>query len=224
MVALGRHVEHDPRSRRFAYPSQPLTLRSVDWDNAAPITDQGDLGACVGFTVLDLLNTPVFVNNRLRGSKKRNYLPNSAGLDFYRAATRTDEYPGQWEPQDTGSSGLGGAKAGVKLGYWDTYLHAFSMTAFLTALMQQPVMCGTAWTDSMFDPDKTGLVKPTGPEVGGHEYAAVGYSTRTHRIKFRNHWTSNWGANGRFYMLATDFEQLLADQGDVTIPAPIATA
>lgn len=221
MVALGRLVEHDPRSRNFAYPARKLVLRSVDHDGAAPVSDQGELGACVGFTVLDLLNTPKFVKSRLRGSHKRNYLPNSAGLDFYRTSTRADEFPGQWEPEDTGSSGLGGAKAGVQLGFWDSYTHAFSMTAFLTALMSQPVMCGTSWTNNMFDPDRAGLIRPTGSEAGGHEYAAVAYSTRTHRIKFRNHWTKEWGANGRFYMLAADFEQLLANQGDVTIPAPL---
>lgn len=223
MTALGRIINHDPRSRDYEYARTITTLKAVDWDDNAPISDQGQVGACVGFTCLDLVNNHVFAGNRKAATGSTALLPNAKGLDFYHQATVKDGIAGVYPPSDTGSSGLGGAK-GLKAEHFITsYTHTFSMTAFLAALQHQPVMVGTEWTQGMFDPDKTGLIRPTGAVQGGHEYGAFGYDPATQLILFRNHWGQGWSINGRFYMHAADFAKLLANQGDVIIPTPISS-
>lgn len=223
MVALGRVVDHDERSRAFRTTYTPPTkLKMVDWDDTAPITNQGKVGACTGFTALDLMNNHLFIGNRKRATGSTTLLPNNKGLDFYHQATLRDGISGNTYPgADEGSSGLGAAKGLKYEKYITGYTHGFSMTDFLAALQHQPVMVGTDWTANMFDPDRNGLIRPTGNVEGGHEYGAFGYDPATTLIKFRNHWTADWGVRGRFYMLANDFEQLLANQGDVTIPNPV---
>lgn len=221
---LGRNVDHDERSReyRVTLPT-PAKYKLVDWDDNAPITNQGQMGACTGFTALDMMNNHIFAGNRKRATGSTALLPNNKGLDFYHQATIRDGIAGNTYPGvDEGSSGLGAVK-GLKFEKFVTnYTHGFSMTDFLNALQHQPVMVGTMWTKGMFDPDRNGLIRPTGAEEGGHEYGAFGYDPATTLIKFRNHWTAQWGIKGRFYVLASDFEKLLAAQGDVTVPTPIA--
>lgn len=223
---LGRHIEHDSASRNFPSPyTASGPLKAVDWDDDAPITDQGKVGACTGFTALDVMNNHVFTGNRIHATGSDALLPNDKGYDFYHQATLRDGISGNTYPGvDEGSSGLGAVK-GLKFEKFITgYTHGFSMTDFLVALQHQPVMVGITWTRGMFDPDRNGLIRPTGPDEGGHELGAFGYDPATTLIKFRNHWTEQWGVKGRCYMLAADFAKLLASQGDVTIPAPIPVA
>jgi hypothetical protein len=40
MVALGRRLHHDPRSRRFPAP-RAATVKSVLWTHNAPVLDRG---------------------------------------------------------------------------------------------------------------------------------------------------------------------------------------
>lgn len=223
MPALGRLVDHDERSRSFTIRYEtPATYKHVDWDDTAPISDQGEVGACTGFTALDVMNNHLFAGNRKHATGSTALLPNAKGLDFYHQATVKDGIPSNTYPGvDEGSSGLGAVKGLKSEKFVTAYTHGFSMTDFLTALQHQPVMVGTTWTSGMFDPDKKGLIRPTGSDDGGHEYGAFGYDPATTLIKWRNHWTPEWGIKGRFYMLAADFEKLLADQGDVTVPTPI---
>lgn len=225
MPALGRIVEHDERSRQYRTTLTAPQLKEIDWDDDAPITDQGNIGACTGFTALDLMNNHVFAGNRSHATGSTALLPNTKGLDFYHQATLRDGISGNTYPgQDQGSSGLGAVK-GLKFEKFITgYTHGFSLNDFLAALQHQPVMVGTSWTKGMFDPDSKGLVVPTGPVEGGHEYGAFGFDPATQLIKFRNHWTANWGAKGRFFMRVNDFAKLLANQGDVTIPTPITAS
>lgn len=224
MPALGRLVDHDERSRQFRTTlALPGMLKYVDWDDGAPITDQGEVGACTGFTALDVMNNHLFAGNRKHATGSTVLLPNSKGLDFYHQATLRDGISGNTYPGvDEGSSGLGAAKGLKAESFITNYTHGFSMNDFMAALQHQPVMVGTTWTQGMFDPDRHGLIRPTGSDEGGHEYGAFGYDPATTLIKWRNHWTYEWGVNGRFYMLAADFEKLLAAQGDVTIPTRLA--
>jgi hypothetical protein len=55
---LGRHVQHDPRSLRYAHGVLPKTaIKTVDWTRRAPIFDQGQLGSCTGNAAAGLLGT-----------------------------------------------------------------------------------------------------------------------------------------------------------------------
>jgi hypothetical protein len=62
---------------------------------------------------------------------------------LYGMATKLDGLPGTFPPDDTGSSGLGVAKAAKALGYISAYHHAFGLEHALAALTLGPVIaCG----------------------------------------------------------------------------------
>jgi len=212
-VNLGRLVHHDPQSRNYA-AARAAQPRSVLWRHKAPVLDQFYTSACTGFAMANCLNTAAFVASR----PKRRYLDQEDALDLYSVATRLDEFPWIWPPDDEGSSGLGVAKAGVQIGYLSSYRHAFGFDHFAASLQLSPLIVGTAWHESMFSPDSDGFVRPDGDVVGGHEYMACGINHYNKVLTFVNSWGPGWGARGRFHMTFNSFASLLADDGDATVP------
>lgn len=192
--------------------------RSVLWGHHAPVFDQGDLGSCTGNALAQLINTDPFAAARPNG-----FLTEADAVKLYSLATTLDSDPGIYPPTDTGSSGLAVAKAGVQLGYFQTYAHAFSFTHFTAALQTQPVIVGTSWYENMFHPDRNGLIRVGGTLAGGHEYLALGVDYEHSTLTFLNSWGSSWGQSGRFTMTFGDFSLLLSQQGDATAPVgPVA--
>jgi len=194
-----------------------VVQRSVLWGHHGPVLDQGDIGACTGNALADCINTDPFAAARPNG-----YLTETDALKLYELATTLDNVSGQYPPDDTGSSGLAVCKAGVQLGYLAGYRHALGFDAFAAALQLQPVIVGTNWTEAMFTPDSDGTVHPTGQVEGGHEYLALGIDYNAQRLTFLNSWGESWGDHGRFYMSFGDFADLLAAQGDATVPVAVA--
>ena len=213
MYTLGRLVDHDPRSRSFTAAQAPVQ-RSVLWGHHAPVLDQGDLGSCTGNATAQLINTDYFAHCRPNG-----YLGEVDAVRIYALAPRLDGIQGNtYPPDDNGSSGLGAAKAGVRLGYFTGYKHCFSFEQFAAALQLQPLIVGTSWHSDMMQTDPHGFVWPHGTVEGGHEYLCIGISYETKTLTFLNSWGDQWGRAGRFYMTFSSFASLLADQGDATAP------
>jgi hypothetical protein len=157
----------------------------------------------------------VTANAKSRGS---GYLTERDAVKIYALGTRLDNAPGSYPPDDTGSSGIAVAKAGVQLAYFTGYKHAFGFAHFCASLQLQPVIVGTTWHNGMFKPNKKGFIRPIGAVAGGHEYLAPGIDYSTQMLTFLNSWSDQWGMGGRFHMTFADFQTLLADQGDVTAP------
>ena len=211
-MKFGRLVQHDPRSREFA-AAGPVTKRSVVWGHHAPVLDQGNLGSCTGNATAQLINTDPFIKSRTHG-----YLTEQDAVAIYSLGTKLDGMQGTYPPDDTGSSGLGVAKAGVKLGYFTAYKHAFGFDHFTAVLQTQPVIVGTNWYSAMMNPDSHGFVYPKGQVEGGHEYLALGVNYEQQFVTFLNSWGDGWSKQGRFFMSFASVKQLLAEQGDVTVP------
>lgn len=98
--------------------------------------------------------------------------------------------------------------------------------ALATALQSGPVMAGTVWHNSMFDPTSDGRipVDTRSGVAGGHEYLIDGYEPRTgpdDRYWMTNSWSTSWGQQGRAWFTGADLAVLLADDGDVTVPTPV---
>ena len=130
--------------------------------------------------------------------------------------------PGTYPPNDTGSDGLSVAKAAQQLGAIAGYTHAFGLDHVLGAAMTGPLIIGTRWHSDMFNPDPRGVVHPTGPVEGGHEYCLDAVYAEAKMLRFLNSWSKSWGANGYFYMSFADFSTLLADHGDAVLFTPKA--
>jgi hypothetical protein len=234
---LGRLVEHDPRSLAYAHGVLPNSaIQSVDWQRRIPILDQGQLGSCTGNAATGALGTDsagrtaatsVTISPAGAAASHGLFTAGAAVLDeafavqLYSLATLLDSIPGSYPPDDTGSSGLGVAKALRALGLATGYTHGFSMAALNSALQGGPVLIGIPWLESMFNPDGDGriVVDQSSPVAGGHELELCRYDAATGEYWVANSWGTSWGQSGYGYFTAADLQWLLSQQGDVTVPA-----
>jgi hypothetical protein len=216
---LGRHVEHDERSRAYPARKAAVAVESVVHKHYGPVLDQGWVGACTGFAATQgLMAAPLRLPNRRLYAK--------TALALYGRATALDPFPGEYPPDDTGSSGLAVCKAAVEAGYISRYEWAFGIDHARAALSRGPVLVGTAWYEGMNEPNDLGIVRATGELLGGHEYLCLGYVGED--FLFLNSWGKNWGrpsgsnlaavSGGTFWMSYATFGALLEDQGDVVQP------
>lgn len=216
---LGRHIEHDPRSRTYGvFPAEIGPIRAVTHTRYGGIFDQGNLGSCTGNALAGSINTAPLHKTGAR------LLAEPDAVKLYGAATHLDGFQGSYPPDDTGSSGLAVCKAGMKAGYLTGYKHAFSITAALASLTATPVITGVNWYEGFDEPDANGLVKIAGQMRGGHEFEVhailkyvVGSLDET-IVEAENSWGTSWGVRGKFRFTAATWAQLLAEQGDVTVP------
>jgi hypothetical protein len=220
---MGRHVNHDPASRRFAFRAPPkVDLRAVRHERHVSIFDQGALGSCTGNAAVGCMATGEFYATITEADADwLEPLDQGSAVRCYSDATAIDPWPGTYPPTDTGSDGLSVAKVLKAAGAISGYVWAFSLEDALAALMDRPLITGTLWLNDMFQPSADGLVTPGGSIAGGHEYVIDEYDPVRGWIGFTNSWSAYWGKSGRFYMEAEKYGALLARDGDVTSFVPI---
>jgi hypothetical protein len=217
-LGLGRNVFHDPRSRAFAV-SVPMgiEIRSVRHDVVKTTLNQGNIGACTRFSLQMALMTRPLWNGLWN-------FTNEDGWRGYARQTQIDPFPGTFTypppgGQDTGSDGNSAAWVAREQGLITGWSHAFGVQQSLETLMLQPDTTGTIWTQTMFYPDADGRVHPTGAVAGGHQYERIGYDAERRRLWCLTPW-GQWGpfGDGTFYIALDDYANLLAQNGDVTVP------
>jgi hypothetical protein len=213
---LGRHVNHDERSRDF--PAE-VASKIVDVEHQAyglPL-DQGDIGSCTANACVGALNSAPDVTPALEKSPRTE----KDAQHLYGVETKLEGQP--WPPNDPGGSGLMVCKAGKSLGWVKSYSHAFGLEHALGALVKRPVIFGVSWYNSFDQADpKTGVIElPAGASVrGGHEILADAIRTADELVGCWNSWGTVYGLGGRFWIPYTVLERLLAEQGDCTVPVP----
>lgn len=218
---LGRHLEHDPRSLAYAAPVLPRSaLASRHWTRRAAVLDQAQLGSCCGNAAAGWVGTDNSTRTGLAEINGRA-VDETFAVDLYHRATELDEFDGTYPPEDTGSSGLGAAKALQRIGLCSSYTHAFSLHALETALQAGPVLVGIPWYNSMFDPDPDGVVTVDMESglAGGHEFCVDELDLERGLIGFTQSRGTAWGSSGRGFFRRADLAALLAADGDVTVPA-----
>jgi hypothetical protein len=216
---------HDERSRDFGLrerltASAPLTNVLL---STGPALDQGTEGDCVGFGSIDAAN----VLRLTRSPGTTELLDAGDAVDLYRLAQKRDQIPGE---AYTGTSVLGGMKAGQERGLWGGYLWAFGTRDIAQALLQRhgPVVIGIPWFDGMYATGPRGVVKVGGALVGGHCLAVVGLQLTgpngepgIHFI-WQNSWGPSYGDEGLGYIANRDLAGLLRRQGEAAIPTAAA--
>ncbi|SRR6266576_896503 len=236
-LRFGRHVHHDPRSLAYAHSVLPKSaIKTVSWTRRVPIFDQGSIGSCTGNAGTGVLGTdsvlgtaPTTVTIAAAGASASHGLFTAGvyelnedfAIKLYSLATVLDGVSGQYPPTDTGSSGIGVAKALKGLGLASGYTHAFSIAALNSALQAGPVMIGIEWLNSMFNTAADGriIVDRTSGVAGGHEIELSKFDATTGEYWIDNSWSDTWGDHGLGYFTSVDLAWLLSQQGDVTVPA-----
>lgn len=222
----GRAIEHDERSRNFPVrglkkcPGWPSPLppkpkpKNVLWEPRISALNQGNLGACTGYALVHAMSAapedriPVDVN----------LLTGDLAVKVYSNATEIDQWQGEYPPTDTGSSGLAVMKVAKRRGWVSGYTHGFKIEDLPVALQRTPVICGIAWRQNMYHPDSKGVVTWSGPVVGGHEFAVIGWKEKTKMFTCRNSWGPFWGKKGNFKIHMDELAAALDQFGDVTVP------
>lgn len=190
-----------------------LKNRSRIWKRTVWL-DQGQEGACVGFSGAQLMST----------TPKRWQPPYTAddARALYHEAQKKDQWPGE---NYEGSSVLGGQQAlkdegRIKKYEWCTtieeVLHAVSFIG--------PLQIGINWYQGMFNPDINGQLNVTGKLAGGHAIVVGGNDTERQRVLLYNSWGKSWGLNGSAWVTYDDLDRLLGEDGEFAVPTKVKPA
>jgi hypothetical protein len=207
---LGRHVHHDPRSWNFQAEVAPSVISVTHQATGLPL-NQGNLGSCTANALCGAMNSaPDFAGP--------TPLDEDNAVKLYNLETQLEGKP--HPPNDPGGSGLMVCKAAQQEGLITSYTHAFGVQQALAALVLRPVITGISWYTSFDTPDPTGLVAiaPSATVRGGHEVVADGIDAPNELVWFWNSWGTQFGVAGKFCMSFATWEQLLQNQGYVTVP------
>lgn len=214
---LTRLVQFDERSRQFPVMATVGTRkkpRSYTW-RCRQYLDQGQEGACVGFSLThELIARPAEVKG-LDGKFAREQI--------YWEAQKIDPwsggaYPGA-APFYEGTSVLAGVKVLKKLGYIDSYRWAFGLEDLVMAVGYcGPAVLGIPWYEGMFDMWSCGHVHVQGQVAGGHAILCKGVDVKARTFTLHNSWGPAWGNGGDAKIAWTDMDQLLHQQGEAVIP------
>lgn len=210
---LDRIPQFDPRSRSFGAAAvlpvhrDPKTTMWV----CAGVLDQGEEGACVGFSWTHELIAEPYPTEGLTNDNAR---------EIYNLAKTLDDTPGE---DYEGTAVLAGAKAVKQKGYMDEYRWALSFDEVLLALSYRgPVVFGINWYESMYEPSNA-TVAISGNVAGGHAILGRGVNMERQAIVLHNSWGSSWGGGpdldpGDAYLSFDDLKRLLAEDGECCVP------
>jgi hypothetical protein len=221
---LGRVHAPDDRDRNFRLAEhlglEGETLTGVKgWWEGGAWYNQGNTGTCVGHGwAHEIEDAPVTHPNEVVDP-----------FAIYDLATTLDEWSDNDGDRSAGTSVRAGAKAAQQMGYIGSYLWAWNVQDIINAILTVgPVVVGTVWYESMFEPVNEGdrvvlKVDPNSGVAGGHCYVLNRVNTETGFFRMKNSWGQGWANNGHASIRIDDFAMLLADDGEACMPtdAPV---
>lgn len=213
---LGRHQVHDALPMELEAIEDLLSpIRTVEHRETQPVFDQGRIGSCTANAALGCLACEPF-------ARPGQSFTEADALALYEIETRLDDtqIPGQYPPDDTGSTGPWSMRALEKQGHIRTFRHTRALHTALRMLQHGPVSLGTPWFESMFTPgaDHTIHVDEQSGLAGGHQVCVVACDAEQRRIRIRNSWGPGWGDAGHCFLSWDDLGLLLRQGADVVQP------
>jgi len=215
---LGRHIEHDLRSLGYAVDAGlrhvEVQPRTVEWKRWSPILDQGDLGSCTGNALTGWFGCAPYVGSAADAAQ----YDEDFAVRLYELATQLDHIPGEYPPDDTGSTGLAVAKAARRADLIHAYHHVLTTLGLHRALTLQPVIVGITWYSSFDTPNADGTIHLTSDAYvrGGHEVLVRGWDGAN--LIADNSWGESWGDNGSFRIPSDVWQELRSEGADVVVP------
>lgn len=187
---LGRRfTRHDPRNLRPQHLARTALAGRVEitttyWpmpDGPFPL-DQGAEGACTGFgEAHELAAGPVVFPG----------IDRAYAEERYRRNREMDASMGYRFPD--GATVEGTMKAAVADGLMSGYAWCQGPADVELALMAGPVCLGISWWDGMYETDPNGLVRLSGPIVGGHFITVLARVIGHPRFGNGYWWLNSWG-------------------------------
>lgn len=212
---LGRIHAPDERDGRFSVSLlQPTAAPGVTyryWNANGWWGNQGATPQCVAYSWLHWLEDGP-VTQPGRG-------PIVLPSELYKAAQKVDEWPG--EDYD-GTSVRAGAKVLQSRGFIGAYHWATSVLEIVnTVLSLGPMVVGTNWYTTMFDPDDAGVIEVGGSVAGGHAWLIDGVNTNRELFRMKNSWGRAWGNRGMALISFEDMDRLLREDGEACVATEI---
>lgn len=205
-------------AKQVLTPTPPPPSGAVSWDNPRATLDQGDYGTCVGNGEAQFSNTSPINGSFTQGFGQSATNKGPYARAIYYEATVLDGSP---DNPDSPGGGQQGAtvRSGMQAMKNRGRINSYAMTTSLNTisewvLTKGPMVVGTDWYEDMFYPNNDYEVTATGQYAGGHCYLLLGYNPYTDMYEFLNSWGASWGDNGHFYMHSTEFQHLLASDGE----------
>jgi hypothetical protein len=220
----GRNINHDPASVAYrAARRGAVTPKDVGHEIHIAPMDQGNLGSCVPHAGTAMLATDPFWDTLDADLKAQLQNPANAegyAVQAYREVTALDPYPGQWEPDDTGSDGLSLWKLLRARGLVGGSEHVMSIDDAHVLIQKAPYPIGISWLSGMDTPGTDGVCKVTGRSRGGHEVLVYRYDLVRDLWWIRNSWSADWGLRGDFAIDTPGYLKLMSLQADGTGMTP----
>jgi C1A family cysteine protease len=217
---LGRHQVHDaldalPERQLERFVDLLKPIKTVTHAETQPVFDQGNLGSCTANAALGCLVTAPFAKPGV------SYTEDDA-VALYELETKLDDsqIPGEYPPDDTGSSGPWSMQALEKQGKVASFQHSRNVHVSLVALGDGPISIGIPWYQSMFQLDPAGriVVDQDSGVAGGHQVCIVACDITAKVVTVRNSWGTSWGKQGHATLAWDDLTVLFAQGGDTVQP------
>lgn len=234
---MGRHQAHDWLDEM---PETDVDVRGLGWleqkitkpitvthAEIVPCFDQGQIGDCTANAGLGTLVTAPYAQSltaeKLSHAFTHSSLPDEQdAVEVYEIETKIDDsqIPGEYPPDDTGSTGPWSMIALQQLGLVSSFVHSRSAHNSLVLLNTGPISIGVPWFKSMFNVDSQGNIvfDPESGVAGGHQVAIVANDTDNRRITIRNSWGEGWGQDGHAFLSYKGFDYLFNHGADTVQP------
>lgn len=232
----GGHWTTDPKLdripsadiRRFNYlldePVDAFPLVARNWAHPNIWLNQGQEGACVGFSAGNELNT----------KPSEHHIDSPYAREIYHWCQRHDEWPGE---NYSGTSVNAGGSFLKSHGFIDEFRWVFTPEEAAAVIVQKgPVIAGMNWLTGMDGPSASNKYEcvAQGSVRGGHAFQLRGFfpanldivlpnfkgTIRFTYPVFRicNSWGQAWGINGDAFISAESLRTLFAQNGEILIP------